>query len=460
MNNITFKNYILNLFLILFSLIPYNDIQAQYYLDVPVIGQKNTQWCWAASMEMIDQFHTNNTSILTHCDFVNTFEKFKIWRNSPMTYMPNIQCCNSHCLVSSQCNQPMLYSKRGKNIDYQYMDLLFSYFNYESHEDINTSLMDWQNIQDEINACRPFIMMLNKGESKDLYSHAVVAKGYFIDGNTKYVIVNDPQKLGSSTCDGFQDAIPITAFSDPVDQLNSVLEVVKYIKPKNDTFCSPCDSLKEFKVNPLLFLIIVDSKDNLLSDINNSNGQISNGKLNSYLELDQNGKKKYLSTPVTYRDLGENKKIIRLITLNQIESKLAIYLERLGDTWKVKSITNKDNTLFKEKLDNLNFPNKNINLTITNSEMEIVTFLPDYYSFYKFNYKGKEYFTPAHDYPNFELKKDFIYTERDIKNCLDDVLSSRKKSLKELLKSIDDLEIPPTKKKGFWPFRWLFNQDR
>lgn len=66
------------------------SVASQAPLNVPMIMQEQTQWCWAACTQMVTQYYDDD--LATQCDFVN-------WNFGQTT------CCSNG--RSSACNRPL-----------------------------------------------------------------------------------------------------------------------------------------------------------------------------------------------------------------------------------------------------------------------------------------------------------------------------------------------------------------
>ena len=174
-------------------------------------SQKTNNWCWAASMQMIMDFHRpNSTNDLTQCNLAK--EMLKLQFDSDIhSYIDALPCCTtcsdgcpdgtSNCSGDSR--------DLAQNIDYNSdrvfpiaavpdnYDLIFSLDGFTSIQQINRtgSPMQWSQIKQQIQDCRPFIINVQDAPSDDIDgNHAMVVKGYMenLEDNLQLVIANDP----------------------------------------------------------------------------------------------------------------------------------------------------------------------------------------------------------------------------------------------------------------------------
>ena len=423
-------------------------LSAQSYLNVPPIGQLNSRWCWAASMEMVTSFHG---STLTQCDFATRYYEFKKWRFQNMTNVISIPngCCNTPCngtTPNSLCNKTIYFSKRDGKVNLHYMDLIFSSFGYSSIEDVDTPWMTWGNIEKEIKACRPFMILLNKLDKRvqpTMYNHVVVAKGYYDTGVDKYVLVNDPQ-AGPASCSGCELLLPISIFSASTTDLNSALEVVRFIHPKDKDVCEDCGEPELISSNELVS-IIEDENPDLFFGIENTT--ITNDELEGYRELIANDQEVYFIDEILFS--GSEAPVTILIAA-QTSPRIALWLQPVEDNWKISGVTLEKCTPFVEEMMYRDSKTNEI-VTLRYDEFDTVVFLPDNYTFYKVEIKGKIYLVPAEDYPGLPFKKGDLYKEKIVLKGLTKISRSQVETTnplqirevplnyKKLLKSVRDV---------------------
>jgi len=443
-------------------LVSYKNLTAQYYLDVPIIGQKNTQWCWAASMEMIDSFYLGT---LTQGKLANKHQEFEAPDNTSDCEVPG---CGT-----SPCNRAIDYFGRGDNIKPSFFDAIFNSFEYNSIEDIRTEKMDWINIKKEINACRPFILLLNKispinirGSSSSSffysnYNHALVSKGYYNyrneDFSSQYILVNDPQNEPNTICDACEYLLPINIFRNNIKEFNSVLELVRFISPKDKDICNSCELLNNIdSINWISTIETSSYSDFFFARRDSFSNAILDSILTATVGGEILGELKYFDSDYLLEGLDEYvpSKKLKIVTATQTTPMLTVILEPFNNAayWKVKSITKssctphklqiamipQESSLTDDDSDEESIILKRINNKIFFKEYTIIEYLPDYYIFYEVNYKGKKYLIPKNDYPKLSVKKEMPYKQKDIENTMRDVIDERL-----------------GRKKSCWFFRWI-----
>ena len=253
-------------------------------LKVDLIGQQTSKWCWAACMEMIMKFHEPSSNV-TQCELA---KKAKIIRGlSPLSSHLAKDCCALNCsdcpllsttyMSSSNCTsihdwRIVVTSESSSRGQTSTFDLLFWQYGYTSMEAINwhTDPMSWEEIKEQLDECRPFILIINpagfQANAPSGY-HAIVAKGYHEIGTEKYIIVNDPWH----PCCGEEYYLPFSAVNSASNtttitspnpyQINEVVAFVHGIHPQrkfpdfdNSESCSSVSSTRNgvpfIKENP------------------------------------------------------------------------------------------------------------------------------------------------------------------------------------------------------------------
>ena len=225
---------------------------------VPPYSQFANTWCWSACMEMVMDFHwpngSNTPNALSQGRLVLRYGTI-----SGLQYTVNCTTCGKTFPVkaanptpSDQCYFPIPFST-GNPLLPDYIDRLFSMYNFRSRQVINIgrSAIDWGQIKQQIEDCRPFIIFVNPangfGTNND---HALVVKGYYTQSNTNYIVTNDPW----FPCNGGrQNSIfPFSIFqpsyvASPEYPINKVWSAVLDIHPdsifQNFSNCHSCEVL-------------------------------------------------------------------------------------------------------------------------------------------------------------------------------------------------------------------------
>lgn len=394
------------------------------YLPIPEIGQEDTQWCWAASMNMIINFHNDGFNVPTQCDLAKRYHEIKnTTRNShnPSFTYP-VDCCPP-CNGNGGCNSTIQFSKRNSYINHSYFDLLFSYFGFTSVEDVETPDMGWNEIVQEIESCRPFIILLQKYFIEDsfvgppdtvTYNHAVVAKGFFNDNvNNKWIIINDPE-TAMSGCQGEQILLPITIMTDPITapsgipHYNTAFSMVRFIHSKSQNICNSCccNELLPASTNSLVALF-----NNLkIAPIINEN-RFSLEEIKS--KINNNF---YTADFIISNFIGKNLESLKILVIKSDKGEIMLTLEQVDEKlWTVREVGKNTNNLYPEQI-KVSIPGRSLlkkKLSAQKKEFEIVKYLPGFYLFYRYQYKGKIYVTPAKNYDGI-AKKGKTYLEAKI----------------------------------------------
>lgn len=421
MNN-PFHKQLTILALFIFTISP--QLEAQY-LDIQPIGQRNSQWCWAASMEMAFQFYGKTT--ISQCDLAKELVDMK---HKVLSFLPPpthpVNSCNSVCdnlVPNKKYNKPIPFSKRGLKLNLQFVDMLFAKNGYHSIESIETASMDIAAIEHEIESCRPFFIFLNKFDKRaknSPYPHVVTAKGYYNILGTDFVLVNDPQKDFSPNCKGCELLLPIDIFSASIFELNSALEVVTHIIPIDKLACDNCDE-KPF-VTKTELITTVENNPTLFSSINTTSFSTTDftslkGMLNGSTPV-------FVETSLFYYGFDASYNIVQKdltgLVSNTPTPQIAFLFEEVGSTWKLKEISKADCTAFTTVIQAQppNADSETEVITFKNGEFEVIEFLPDNYQFYRVIYKESSYLIPANEYVGLPFKAGQMYREKSVFNYL------------------------------------------
>ncbi len=234
------------------------------YLPVEPIGQQTRNWCWAACLEMVIKFHHPSDTI-TQCALAKHYRQLRTGTvNHQLCCRTNCASCPTGTESSDAFDQTIQFMREASfhgspstNRPAAYFNLIFSKLGYTAMEDINWASrpITWEQVKQEINACRPFILLTATIEPLEsgnvpLTAHALVVKGYYESGDTRLLIVNDPW---GTPCSGTEFALPYQVFqfersATPVTGLPryiipGVATVVRNIRP-NEQDCDSCDPLR------------------------------------------------------------------------------------------------------------------------------------------------------------------------------------------------------------------------
>lgn len=434
MNNPIHKHLMI-LALLILTISP--QLEAQY-LNVPLIGQRNSQWCWAASMEMAFQFYGKTT--ISQCTLAQQLDelRYQTTHFSQHSGSHDTTSCNSICdgaKPNSTYNKSIPFSKRDSKLNHHFIDMLFSKNGFNSMESIQTTDMDIGAIRAEIEACRPFLIFLNKLDKRlqsAPYNHVVTAKGYYKSLGTDFVLVNDPQKNALTNCEGCESLLPIDIFSASIWELNSAFEVVTHIFPIDESACDNCD--KKPVVNSTDLIDAISSHTDLFAAISVTNFNVAD--FTSLRGLQNGTVPVFIETPFYYYDIitSTQKDVIGLVS-NSASPQIAFLFEKVGGTWKLKEITKADCTAF-DTVIQARPPNADSEvIKFVTGQFEIIEFSPSNYQFYRVTYKESTYLIPAYEYYGLPFKVEQMYREKSVINYLKKV--ERKNSSNRRVKKLN-----------------------
>lgn len=153
-------------------------------IDVPQIAQEQTNWCWAACIEMVLRYY--GTSAARQCELAN-----ELFSRSDCCSEPSNPECNKPCEIEEIST---LYSR--KNIQSQFVDKYVSF----------------STLQSEIDADRPVEIVFY--QRKEQRGHLVIVRGWHTIEAEEFVHVNDPKdSTGASR---------IAAYSELLDAYGEV----------------------------------------------------------------------------------------------------------------------------------------------------------------------------------------------------------------------------------------------
>lgn len=131
-------------------------------LNVPLIAQKTEQWCWAASAEMILNYHGYPNE---HTQCVQANYKFE-----------NNNCCNNP--TPTDCIHPGWPE--------------FEKFGYDYYTTEWGNALSWEDLKKEIDSNRPFVFAWGWKNSPSSMGHMMTLVGYSENENIRMVYINDP----------------------------------------------------------------------------------------------------------------------------------------------------------------------------------------------------------------------------------------------------------------------------
>lgn len=197
---------------------------SQTYLNVPLISQKQSNWCWAASIEMIEKYHNIN-STTSQCQILNFYQKIR----GKDTCNFDICKCNSiqNCDYELQIVDGMLNGS-------QYLERILDTLSFH-HSSLTNITLDWDSIKAQIDQCLPIILIIHREALSGIGNagqHAIVIDGYLDRDCERYLLIKDPWE----TCEtGCSYALNYDDLTNPGrdDAAITSLYWMHNIKPKN-----------------------------------------------------------------------------------------------------------------------------------------------------------------------------------------------------------------------------------
>lgn len=162
------KKNLLKLIFVLGAMLGIPSAYAQWRaLNVPLVTQEHSQWCWAGSSKALLSFYNHNPS---QCQIVN-------W-----AYGLNYACGNTNFNWNSNANQPnSMYGSGGsvQNI-LAHWGVPNTAYSYAS---------SWNTVVSDINANRPFVIRYGWTNGG---GHIMVGTGYEVYNGTNYIYIMNP----------------------------------------------------------------------------------------------------------------------------------------------------------------------------------------------------------------------------------------------------------------------------
>ena len=330
---------------------------------VPIASepQKRTNWCWAASIEMVLNFYNKNQ---TQCDIVNNYRTNILGNSiypistscstatSGMLACPFPTDCNCISNSNTDCNGPLLVSCSDGLLENNFINILKSY-DLNSTQSFHNSIYSWDTITNNIDRCQPLIL-IRKLQPEAPYNeqsggefHATVINGYKFVGEERKRFINEINPL--NVCTGGQswknydddDSASIyTAWvSDIKPQItgSSSYPCSRITIPEIPEPLSPCiaEKLKSiFSTNPISlttsYFNIFDAcnVEKCKNCYNNCFSQ--SPRLVPYSEISYSKLRDYKSTPSQLSNVFTNKR--RIIAFKNNIENLQIVLKKVVNT--------------------------------------------------------------------------------------------------------------------------------
>ncbi|MEM1122160.1 MAG: C39 family peptidase, partial [Bacteroidota bacterium] len=205
--------------------------QNDYYkvIEIPQHGQRTSNWCWAASMEMIIDAMSSD---ITQCAIANTYLSSSYRIGSSTGLAPSGNTCLDFCPIDI-ANNSFNVGLFDKSSGHAHFDSVLTNLDYHAIE--NISSFAWPAYENEINNCRPMILiylLLDAGTDDRGISliprHAVVGQGYLnLSVNNmpqRYMLINDPLEV----CDGRQYLVSEAVLTGSFHRAYSSMGPIEY----------------------------------------------------------------------------------------------------------------------------------------------------------------------------------------------------------------------------------------
>jgi hypothetical protein len=215
-------------------------------LNIPTVGQKSRTWCWAATAEMMINFHRPDSNKITQ---IQILEKY--YMGQPLDTRKG-EPCQFICPSDSTCNFQIFaqYLNCANTLPVDSLEIKEKLFNKLKNEFIykEYTKLTWDNVVESINDTIPITINLKNGSQghrdfKD--GHYVVISGYLEINGLKFILVKDPWrpcvgceyllnfdtcKLGYSLCYSISPTNPDYKFTSTKVLPNSIFDTsIKFV---------------------------------------------------------------------------------------------------------------------------------------------------------------------------------------------------------------------------------------
>lgn len=411
---------------------------AQNPLKIPTLGfgQQTGNWCWAACMDMLFEFHGVNKGV-TQCDLAKAYSLFNSGGDLPISSDPCnvLTICGGTCTEMTGCNSyDQTIQINHPEVSYideakpHFFDLIFSFHEYTSTE--TTARMSWEEVKRQIDRCRPFITLRTDKFTGVTGLHAMLATGYLEQKSPQLEYIYYVNPWNPLNCNAIEEIMPLPQklflMPDALPQYQySVRAFVYDIRPMAIDDCLSCAQLNQLNPNIVKTQFTQESPDlhklvqeNLGKFIGTLGNEFKEDTFQTFFRPNSN----HYQSPVKYilpRPVLDSKKWFKPFNFNVITNETPIVdVIYTGTTpHLVSRFHKKDQTWFLEKitlatdaepisctvngkeiyLSNVPFPNNSLQ-TIPYEKVEMKPLL---YQFYRFRYQNQIYMTPVRTYANF-----------------------------------------------------------
>ena len=152
-------------------------------LNVPLVTQQHSEWCWAGSSQAILNYYGESPS---QCQIVN-------W-----AYGINYACGSSYFDWNSYANAPNSLFGGGGSVQ----DILWNYGGISNYA--YNYAISWNSVVNDINNNRPFVIRYGWTNGG---GHIMVGRGYETWNGTNYIYIMNPWPGEGQTYDTYDDAV-------------------------------------------------------------------------------------------------------------------------------------------------------------------------------------------------------------------------------------------------------------
>jgi hypothetical protein len=383
------------LFILLISNIDYGQLGA-LPRPVKLIPQKGCSLCWAASLEMILNYHKTDNSI----------NQISIAKN----YQSNKTCIVRDCPDNNNCDFKCTPFENTCDIGFSQNSNFEDFLNTYSYHSkpIKGKVLSWNTIVNEIDNKRPLLVRISLSETN---YHIVVISGYNNRNGFQFVEIKDPWR----PCQGREYWLNYEYFQT---QNPSMCFYVSEIYPKSLPQTNNILNNKNSSFRTIEFSDSTTIVKACFSSIN----LLPNFEALKFVNI------KFINV----KDKKTNFKLLAYFPYNNTLPQLV--LEKVNGSWKVSSIENCEyfycnNTGEKHSYSiSLNYKKGDIknktdedfpNLTIGDNGInyQIIRFVNTEFEFLQFNYSGKDYLISTKNDSVLDgdlFDKDEVYTYGDI----------------------------------------------
>ncbi len=394
--------------------------QRQKLLKIPLVAQEQPQWCWAASMQMVLNFY-NPSNPITQTELAIKNANLKMAKEVPpieidLSYVnSNLLGYKSTCtsgtwnifrvsrstitdqkkrLISSSFTSS-ISSYKGTE-ETQAFDNLFSNLGYDSIQD--SKRKSWEDIQKEIDKCRPVILM----DGISTYgTHVTVVIGYIeriVNGRLKtFLAIRNPQR--ESVCGVGESSLISPDYYSPTSG-RTLHSVVRHIIPPNRQECATNENCNIDNDQSFDFL------ERILSGHDIDSHDLARGfGVDIYYISDLKLMKKNLSNKTLLNNISNSSLTSKILQENssvlRIKKEVVYLYDKINQELILTQLRKDSTNNYNNRIVDLN--SKKLQLVTSRRlqndvRFDYVDYLKFNYRFFRFSYEGRWYLSPFSSY--------------------------------------------------------------